>query len=349
METAPFFIVGTERSGSNLLRLILNAHSGIAVPHPPHILKYFSPLERSYGDLSQAGTLPALVDDVLSLLDAHIYPWEKEISSTRVIRKILLGERPYSLPGVFFSVYDEYLCQTHKRRWGCKSTFVIQHVEQVLATDPASKFILLVRDPRDVAVSSRHSIFNPFHPYFTAKLWHEQQLEGVKWLESTRRCNFHLVRYEDLIERPQESVMGICRFLGEDFEPAMLEYYRTNSARKSRSLSTSWQNVGGPIQSANRNKFKQGLSAEEIKIVEGVTGDLMDRFAYVREVPAQGSFRSVFVPSALRLRWFSALDWYWFLLMEWRSWRQDRNYRLHWRRRLFLLRLRLRRRFYGKG
>jgi len=339
----PFFIIGTERSGSNLLRLILNAHSGIAVPHPPHILKFFSPLEESYGDLSQASAMQELVADVLALLDAHIYPWDRVIDPEKIIRKIHAAPLPKTLVGVFFSLYDEYLSQAGKRRWGCKSTFVIHHVERVLTACPTAKFIVLVRDPRDVAVSSKRSIFNPFHPYFTAKLWREQQLEGLRWLTSARSGNFHLVRYEELIEQPQETVMAICRFLGEAYEPGMLEYYSTDSARKSRSLSTSWQNLGAPIQGLNRNKFKQGLSPYEIRIVEAMTGDLMTRFGYTMEFPAIGSAWPAFAPSALRLFWFTVQDWRWRLSMEWRSWLHDKNYRLHWRRRLFLLRLRLRR------
>ena len=61
--------MGTERSGSNLLRLILNAHSRIAVPHPPHVLRYFAPLEAGYGDLSRRGNRARLVDDVLPAED----------------------------------------------------------------------------------------------------------------------------------------------------------------------------------------------------------------------------------------------------------------------------------------
>lgn len=44
---SPIFIIGTERSGTNLLRLILNAHPNIALPHPPHIMKIFSSSPRS--------------------------------------------------------------------------------------------------------------------------------------------------------------------------------------------------------------------------------------------------------------------------------------------------------------
>ena len=347
METAPFFIIGTERSGSNLLRLILNAHSGMAVPHPPHILKFFSPLEESYGDLRQVSAMHELVVDVLALLDAHIYPWDKFIAPEKIIQKIQSTALPQTLVGVFFALYDEYLRLAGKRRWGCKSTFVIHHVGRVLAACPAAKFIVLVRDPRDVALSSKHSIFNPFHPYFTAKLWREQQLEGLRWLDSMGGDRFLLVRYEDLIEEPQETVLTLCRFLGEAYEPGMLEYYSTNSARKSKSLSTSWQNLGSPIQGANRNKFKQGLLPDEIRIVEAVTGDLMARFGYPLEFPALATPGPEFTPSALRLCWFTGLDWWWWLAMEWRSWRGDKNYGLHWRRRFFLLQLHRRR--YLKG
>jgi len=343
-DTAPFFIIGTERSGSNLLRLILNAHSGLAVPHPPHVLHFFSPLEASYGDLQQPAALRRLVADVLGLLRVHIHPWEMAIDQERITQRIHDAGLPRSLVGIFFSLYDEYLRQSGKRRWGCKSTFVIHHVEAVLTACPTAKFILLVRDPRDVAVSSRRSIFSPFHPYFTAELWRRQQREGLRWLESSHADHCHLLRYEDLIEQPEAQVRAVCRFLGEEYEPAMLEYYQTSSAQKSRGLSASWQNVGQPIQRGNRNKFRQGLSRHEIKIVEGVTGDLMERFGYPLEYPPGGEDSPLFRPSGPRVFWFTVQEWCWWLAMEWRSLWRDKNYWLHWRRRLFLLRLRFQRR-----
>ena len=69
--TDPLYIIGTERSGSNLLRVMLNAHSGIVLPHPPHILRYFSPLEKAYGDFEESENLSRLVSDVLRLIVGH--------------------------------------------------------------------------------------------------------------------------------------------------------------------------------------------------------------------------------------------------------------------------------------
>lgn len=347
--STPIFIIGTERSGSNLLRLILNAHSGIAVPHPPHILHFFTPLAASYGDLRQPQARRELVRDVLGLLRVHIYPWEMAIAPERIMAAGTPAgpddARPQALMGVFFALYDEYLRQSGKRRWGCKSTFVIEHVGEVLAACPSAKFILLVRDPRDVAVSSRRSIFNPFHPYFTAQLWRRQQLLGAHWLDSAEREKFHLLRYEDLIERPPETVAALCQFLGEEYQPQMLNYHTTPAARKSQDLSASWRNVGTPIKPLNRNTFRTGLSAAETKLVEAVCADLMPRFGYPLAFPPTELAGPARPPAPARILWFWLLDWRWRLAVEWQAFRHDRNYPLHWRRRFFLWQLRLRRRW----
>ena len=85
--SVPLFIVGTERSGSNLLRVILNSHPNIVIPHPPHIMRYFAPLEARYGDLSDPRNFRRLVDDVLTLVKAHIHPWPWVPKADDIIRR----------------------------------------------------------------------------------------------------------------------------------------------------------------------------------------------------------------------------------------------------------------------
>lgn len=350
MNSAPLFIIGTERSGSNLLRLILNAHSAIAVPHPPHILKFFSPLENSYGDLSRPEKLNKLVRDVLGLVAVHIYKWEKQPT----VEEVMASARPPDLIGVFFSIYNSYLKQSGKRRWGCKSTFMIHHISRVLEVCPQAKFLFLVRDPRDVAASSRQSIFSPFHPYFTACLWRRQQLEGLRLYDSGAGRSCCLIRYEDLIEDPTNTVKMICNFIGEEYEPTMLKFYRTESARKSESLSGAWKNTASPILKGNRNTFITGLRPAEIRLVEAITGDLMVRFGYpffsqkqARHQARQlGESFSAPEPGWLKFLLYRLMNFYWAVRVEIRSMRYDRNYRQFWRRRMFLLRLHLR--FLGK-
>ena len=72
----PILMIGTQRSGSNLLRLMLNQLPDIAAPHPPHILQRMMPLEKGYGDLSKDKKFQLLVDDVCKLVELNPVPWE---------------------------------------------------------------------------------------------------------------------------------------------------------------------------------------------------------------------------------------------------------------------------------
>ncbi len=82
----PVFIVGTERSGSNLLRLVLNSHSRIFIPHPPHIVHLLRPVERDYGDLRREAAWRLLVGDVCRLVRWHTFPWEITLQPDEVMR-----------------------------------------------------------------------------------------------------------------------------------------------------------------------------------------------------------------------------------------------------------------------
>jgi len=323
MSGRPIFIIGTARSGSNLLRLVLNAHSAIAIPHPPHIMRYFAPLERGYGDLYDARRFEALVDDVLWLLRVHIHPWELPIDKQRVLERA----RPRDVFGVQCALYDQLLQAAGKRRWGCKSTFMVHHVDRALQRDPEASFVLLVRDPRDVAASSRRSVFSPCHPWPTARLWQEQQQLGLALLGRLGPERVHLLRYEDLLADPQGSVEALCGFLGEAYEAEMLAFHRGDEARRSASLSESWQNTARPVIAGNSGKYRSELSPAEVRLVESITGRFMRRLDYPLEFPE--ATQAAQLPSDTTLLSYRAHDLAGRAKVEWRSLRRDAN---HWRR-----------------
>ena len=316
--TDPLYIIGTERSGSNLLRVILNAHADIDVPHPPHILKYFHALAPGYGDLKGRRARATLVRDVLRLLRIHIYPWSFQVDAKAIVD----GAQPHSLLGVFASIYDQHLAHTGKRRWGCKSTFMVHHVAEALARDPGARFIWLVRDPRDVAVSSRRSVFSPFHPLFTAELWDTQQREAMRAAEEHPDAVL-MVRYEALITELEPTLRGIMDFLGEELQPEMLAHEETAAAKKGANLSESWQNTGAKVKSDNFGKYRKALSTREIGLVQAAAGETMRALGYELDV----------VPTPRRpplsRSVYGLMDVMWQLKVEVRSLFRDAN---HWRR-----------------
>ena len=318
--TDPIFIVGTERSGSNLLRVILDAHPRLDVPHPPHIMKYFAGLEAGYGDLREPDRRRALARDIGRLLAVHIHPWELPVDLDAAAARA----DPPDLFGIFVQIYEQHRAAAGKARWGCKSTFMIHHAERVLEHFPGARFIWLVRDARDVAASSRRSVFSPYHPYLSARLWAEQQRLGLA-LEAAHPGATLRLRYEDLLAEPEGALRGVCGFIGEDYAPEMLRFFETRAARVGAGLSVDWGNTARPILRGNTRKYRKELSDGEVWMVEAAAGAELIALGYELEYPEPGHLE----PGPGRLLGMRVRDELWHLQVEWRSLRTDRN---HWRR-----------------
>ncbi|MFH1045362.1 MAG: sulfotransferase [Candidatus Omnitrophota bacterium] len=278
---SPIFILGTERSGTNLLRLILNSHPNIAIPHPPHIMKNFFKLEPLYSDLSKDANFKRLIQDVVTMVQLHPYPWGIKIDKDKIFRDI--QER--NLINIYFAIYDQYLESAHKKRWGCKSTFMIYHVALTRHYYPTAKFIYMVRDGRDVAVSAKKSIFNRYNVYFTAGLWKKEQGIGIYWLNKLSKNDIFLIKYEDLLNKPEETVRSLCSFLNESYQENMLNFFNTEEAQKSSSLSAAWKNTASPIIKNNFEKFKNELREDEVNLFEAIAAPELDYFSYALTKP----------------------------------------------------------------
>lgn len=272
----PIFIIGSERSGTNLLRLILNCHSNIAIPHPPHILKNFFKLESLYSDLKKDTNFKRLIKDVVRMIELHPYSWGIIIDKEKIFNNV----KERNLINVFFTIYDQNLENTNKKRWGCKSTFMINHVALIRHYYPSAKFIYMVRDGRDVAASAKKAIFNRYSIYYIAQLWKREQQIGIYWLRKLSRNNIFLIQYENLLTDPKKWVKAICSYLDEPYQENMLNFFKTEEAKKSSSISTAWKNTSKPIIKNNLGKFKIELNKNKIDLFETIAAPELDYFSY---------------------------------------------------------------------
>ncbi|MEU5398172.1 sulfotransferase [Streptomyces sp. NPDC005963] len=326
-QDGPILIIGTERSGSNLLRLVLDAHSRIAVPHPPHFMRYLSGIPYN-------GDVDAMVGEAMWLLRNHIHPWPHVIDRAAVTEAAVGGEAP-SLFGVVSAIYDQYRIAEGAARWGCKSTFMVEHVDEVLAELPDARFLWLVRDPRDVVASAKRAVFGYCHPYRMALRWAAEQELARAALERWGPKVVHLVRYEDLVSSPDREIRAICDFIGETFEPAMLAHHLNDNARLTASLSASWRTAGDPITTARIGAHRRGLSDRERRQVESVAARPMKTLRYPFDEASLGEPAPG--PLGVALRGFAVR-----LAVEARSLRTDRNHFRRWRRDATVRRLRRR-------
>ncbi|MBX3020563.1 MAG: sulfotransferase [Bdellovibrionales bacterium] len=331
----PLFIVGTERSGSNLLRLLLNELNDISIPHPPHLMRDLSKVLSRYGNLQDDENFHRLIHDAVRLVDLHFAPWPLVLNKQRIFNET----KSRDLYSVYAAVYEQYREHSGKARWGCKSTFMINHVADILEHHARPQFIHLVRDVRDVAVSARRSVFCHYHPYFVAKLWSEEQNKAAYWQSQLPEDTWFTLRYEDLIQQPETMMKEVCGFLGTPYSSDLLKFFDKPAARELSRLSRSWENVGRPVLKDNSAKYRKHLSHKDIRLIESVANAPMHHYGYRLE---SDKAELTFTPSpALQAKYRTQEE-----LLMWReeglALFKDRNARYRLLKRSYLLSLRWR-------
>ena len=280
------FMIGTQRSGSNLLRLMLNELPRIAAPHPPHILQRMMPLMPNYGDLDKRENFVQLIEDVCRLVELNPVPWE---GVTLKCRDVQMRCRRHTLMAVYEAVYNTMAEAWKAGSWCCKSMANIQYLPQIEAHFRSPRYIYLYRDGRDVAVSFRKAVVGEKHFYHIAREWAATQQLAIGMRERIGPDRFFSISYESLTSQPELSMRLLCKFLGVRFNPSMLEFYKSDEARRAAGSSELWGNVVKPIMADNTRKFLRDASENDIRIFESVAGDLLDALNYERMYVPRGA------------------------------------------------------------
>jgi hypothetical protein len=269
-------IIGTQRSGSNLLRLMLNQHSQIAAPHPPHIMQTFMPLLPKYGDLNNSANFLQLATDVCSFVMNNPVQWGVSFDANVVVAKA----KSHTLIGIYQVIYETYAAALKKVIWCSKSMTNLYFIPQIEAAGVHPYYIHLVRDGRDVAASFRKTIVGEKHCYHIAKQWKTDQDVAEKNCHQFAADRYIPVMYENLIRDPENTLRILLQRMKLEYEATMLEYHQATEAQKTAEAGKMWENVRKPVMVTNSNKFLKQLSEEDVLIFESVAGDVLERHGY---------------------------------------------------------------------
>jgi len=276
-------MIGTQRSGSNLLRLMLNQLEEISAPHPPHILEKFMRLLPAYGDLSVAENFSALVRDVCSLVAYNPVQWKHiNLRENEIIKRC----KKTSLTEIVRVIYEMNAEREGAHIWMCKSLANI-HYTDLLKEDIKPLYIFLHRDGRDVACSFKRAVVGEKHVYHIAKQWKHEQDLCLKLYKQPGSKRIIKVCYEDLISQPEKELMRICEFIGAKYNSSCLEYYTSQEAINTASSGNMWQNVERNIIANNFNHYKKELNADEIILFEKIAGETLQALDYSLDFPDQ--------------------------------------------------------------
>ena len=217
-------IVGAPRSGTTLLRLMLDSHPDLAIPPETWFLALAEPetrfgLEYHHGFLSAVTQYPP---DSPGWLDFGI--------SVQQFDEALAQVEPFDVAEGFRTFYRLYAARMKKPRWGDKTPGYVLHIKTIQQLLPESRFIHIVRDGRDVCLSWRKTWFRPSNDFATVvQHWREWVLAGRRQGEG--HPGYMEIRYEDLVAEPAAVLQSVCRFIDLEFDPAMLRYHERASGR----------------------------------------------------------------------------------------------------------------------
>lgn len=268
--------IGTQRSGSNLLRVMLEQHPDIAAPHPPHLLHKFIPLLPLYAPLN-GQNYALLVGDMINYTYVNPVPWEGVTLDTEAI---VNQSTQYHVFEAFRLIYEAAAHHKKARYWCSKSMQNLYYSEEMERFGLNLKYIFLYRDGRDVALSFKKAIVGDKHVYPLALQWKKEQDICLGLYRQYGPEKVFLLNYERLIAAPEVCVQQLCGFLNIAYNQKMMKFYESGSSKATAAAGEMWKNVEKPIMKDNSNKFLSELSADEIEIFEWISGDTLQALGY---------------------------------------------------------------------
>lgn len=313
----PLFIVGMPRSGTKLLRDLLNRHSligiaGIETEFLPWLARRFA----RFGDLRERSRFHAFY---AHMVRQNYFRLRRERGKLIDAHSWYAACREFSAAGVFEALMRVEVAAAHgsARIWGDKSPSYVDDLPLLKQLYPQAKVVHIIRDVRDYCLS-------------THKAWGKDMLRAAqRWVDGVRKArtdaaalagDYLELRYEDLVTAPEAELRRVCAFVGVAFEPRMLTLARPaedrGDARGARH-----------VVSDNYGKFSRAMSQPTLSRIEELAAPTLLACGYELALP----LRPVKRLSMLELRLAHLRD-------AWHLVRSNRGGWGFWRTALFHIR-----------
>jgi hypothetical protein len=275
------FVVGCPRSGTTLLQRMLDAHPGLAVANDAH---FIPKVIRGRGQTNPPLT-PELVANV-----ATYRRFERLGLTNFHVQRAAAGAATYA--AFVRGLYDELATLHGKPLAGEKTPDYVRHIPLLHTLFPKTRFLHLIRDGRDVALSvldwarpgkgpGRLASWQRY-PIATSAAWWERFVRaGLDDGRPLGAEGYLEVRYEALVSTPRETTERVASFLNLPWTEQMLAFHvgRTRT-RPGRSAKKAWL----PPTSGLRD-WRNQMRPPDIELFEALAGGLLAELGYERAFP----------------------------------------------------------------
>ena len=271
-ESIPFFVVGSQRSGTTMLRLMLNRHSRLNVPFESGFIPEFYHRLSEFGDLGHRVNTAHLLEEICRnpfVARGNLIPDKDAV----------LDATPRTYSELIHAIFLELARRRGKARWGDKTPSYVEDIDTLWALFPRCKIIHLIRDGRDVANSLRTLSWGSRDLTKLARHWRWMVMLGRK-MGAMIPGHYLEVHYESLVDNPGHTLSQICDFLGEGYETDMLRYYEdAESAMPAISMRWHESSVRAP-DPAKAQSWRSTMSNADRIVFEEIAGDALTMFGY---------------------------------------------------------------------
>jgi len=262
-----FFLMCSERSGSNFITKLLNGHNNICGPSTKHII---NPVARNlfrYGDISKQDNWDELLIDMHRLISVDFSIWKKSFTIDNLKALAPVGD----IVSLIKNIFSEEAKANGKQHVFIKENHVYEFLPFLLLNFPEAKYIYMVRDPRDMALSWKKNTDHPGGVVKAAKQWQKDQQNTLKnYRELKNIGKAYLIKYEDLISDSDKYIKEIIDFLGLPYDENIKNFHQDELTQKNATMQKAWNNLSKEIIKNNKKKYLNELTQEEIQIIEKI-------------------------------------------------------------------------------
>jgi Sulfotransferase domain. len=289
----PIFILGNPRSGTSLIRLMLNSHPDITIPPECGFIQWWYSKYAAWSllDSNDALRVQEFVNDVAT--SRKIETWHLNFE---MLEAEITSLQPSDYGELCACVYSTYAKGRSRipKVWGDKNNYYIHHLQELNYIYPNAKYVAIVRDGRDVACSYRGvselqstSVYRPNLPIKVEEIaaeWTRNNTLIRDFFLSKVKGRSFTVRYEDLVQSPATVLTQICDFLKLKYSPQMLEYHKSNSLNEDEPKEfIDWKKKTLTAPDANNiNKFQKILSVGEIAAFNEIADMMLKLYGYTQ-------------------------------------------------------------------
>jgi hypothetical protein len=273
--SSPVFMFGFERSGTTLLSMMMGAHPKLAVPLSVTGLWYrYAEMLGGYESLNTESALEKLVADILK--EERIALWDEVIEHNDVMSN--LKEKSFS--GVIAAVHGSYAQKKGKPFWGNLDIVTLDEMPVANSWFPDARFVHIVRDGRDVALSHETMPYGAANTLDCAQSWDRRLTTNMQMGRMLPASRYKIIRYEDLVLDSAKTLDELCDFLDLEYSPEMLNYTEMVDGKIPEDRRWLWPALDQKPQKSKCYGWKLKMDKKRRIVFEGEAGSLLREFGY---------------------------------------------------------------------